>query len=67
MQFPNPEMTGKSGYKNMDGKRQKAHRTELIGIEKLENAESRLKARIKAYKKQIILNTPIEINFTKET
>lgn len=66
MQFPNPEMTGKSGYKNIEGKRQKSQRTEKFGIEKLENAEKRLEARIKAYKKQLIINTPIEIDFAKE-
>ena len=67
VQFPNPEMTGKSGYKNMDKRRQKAHRTKQIGSEKLENAEKRLEAQIKKYKKKLIINTPIEINFTKES
>ena len=64
--FPNPFMTGRSGYKNIDRKRKRSQRTEKIGIEKLEKAEKRLEARIKAYKKQLIINTPIEINFTKE-
>ena len=48
-------MTGRSGYKNMDRKRQQAHRTEQIGIEKLQNAEKRLEAKIKAYQKQLII------------
>ena len=66
MIFPNPYMTGRSGYKNIAGKRQKSQRTEEIGIKKLDNAEKRLEARIKAYKKQLIINTPIEIDFAKE-
>ena len=66
MIFPNPYMTGRSGYKNIDRKRQKSHRTEQIGHEKLEKAEKRLNAQIKTYKKQLIISTPIEINFTKE-
>ena len=66
MQFPNPYMTGRSGYTNIDRKRQKSNRTRQIGNEKLEKAERRLEAQIKRYKRQLIINTPIEIDFAKE-
>jgi hypothetical protein len=66
MQFPNPYMTGRSGYKNIDKKSQKSHRTDQIGIKKLEKAEKRLQVQIDKYKKQLIVSTPIKIDFTNE-
>jgi len=64
--YPNPEMTGKSNYKNLEGKKAKAHRTEQIGIEKVKYAEKKLKTVIKNYIVSQNLNTSRKLDFDKE-
>lgn len=64
--YPNPEMTGKSNYKNMQGKKAKANRTEKIGIEKVEYAEKRLKITIKNYVKSQNLKSSNKLSFEDE-
>jgi len=66
MIYPNPYMTGRSNYKNIEGKKARAGRTEKIGIEKVEFAEKKLKSTLKNYSQsQEILNS-LDINFTTE-
>ncbi|MFW9877691.1 MAG: hypothetical protein ACFFG0_31780 [Candidatus Thorarchaeota archaeon] len=64
--YPNPYMTGRSNYKNIEGKKAKAHRTEQIGIEKVKYAEKKLKTAIKNYIMSQDLKTSKRLDFEKE-
>ncbi|TFG03071.1 MAG: hypothetical protein EU540_00310 [Promethearchaeota archaeon] len=64
--YPNPAVTGTSGYKNMDYKRNKANRIERNAWEKYEYAKNKLGKAINLYLSRKIQNTPKTIDFTAE-
>ena len=66
MIYPNPYMTGRSNYKNIEGKKAKAQRTEQIGIEKVEYAEKKLKSVIKNCKNSQMLKSSKKLSFEDE-
>ena len=66
MIFPNPYMTGRSNYTNIEGKRARAGRTEKIGLEKLVHAEKKLKSTLKNYLNHKKLATSKDIDFSAE-
>ncbi|TFG21602.1 MAG: hypothetical protein EU529_13145 [Promethearchaeota archaeon] len=64
--YPNPAVTGTSGYKNMDYKRNKANRIERNAWEKYEYAKNKLNKTINLFLSRKIQNTPKTIDFTAE-
>ncbi|MFW9874828.1 MAG: hypothetical protein ACFFG0_17105 [Candidatus Thorarchaeota archaeon] len=66
MIYPNPYMIGRSNYKNIEGKKATAHRTEQIEFEKVKYAEKKLKTAIKNYIMSQNLKASKKLDFDKE-
>ncbi len=64
--YPNPYVTGRSGYKNMDYKREKANRLEKRAMEDIEKASERMERALKEHLNRQFKRAPKPIDFVAE-
>jgi len=65
-QFPNPFITGRSGYKSMDRKRDQAHATEKKAIDKIQYAKKKLRTAINKARTQEVKTEVKKLDFVAE-